>query len=425
MSEKIFIYNLFPKLLGHINNWYKHIERIKYMGFNYIYINPIHYPGFSGSLYAPKDYFKFNPLFFGSDDFNSGKSQIKNFINFCHNNGLKIIMDLVINHTAIDSVLVEQHPVWYKWENGKIANPFALTETLEKIVWGDLAEIDNEHSKDKYNLWNYWFNLIITFLDFGFDGFRCDAAYKVPADLWKFLIPRVKSKYKNAKFLAETLGCTPEETLKVVESGFDYIFNSSKYWDFKAPWLFKQYNQTRTRVESISFAESHDTERLYKEFNKNLIEYKIKFLFTTFFSTGMMIPIGFEYCFENKLDVVQTKPEGWENINNNMINFIRDVLAIKDSCSIFKEECLNEIIESTNPKIFILKKTSNDRKSNAILIFNIDAYNYQYAEIDSLKNILNNRNDISDISPEYPFEVYSDRFQYYLRPGQMKLFFAR
>ncbi len=33
------------------------------MGFNAVYINPFHYPGFSGSLYAVKDYYRLNPRF--------------------------------------------------------------------------------------------------------------------------------------------------------------------------------------------------------------------------------------------------------------------------------------------------------------------------------------------------------------------------
>ncbi|MBW5381606.1 alpha-amylase, partial [Brachyspira hampsonii] len=55
---KISGYNLFPPLLGHIKNWYSHIDRIKNMGFEWVYINPITYPGFSGSLYATKYYYK-------------------------------------------------------------------------------------------------------------------------------------------------------------------------------------------------------------------------------------------------------------------------------------------------------------------------------------------------------------------------------
>ena len=57
------IYNLFPRLVGPMDQWIPHAERAKAMGFDWIYINPVQYPGFSGSLYAVKDLFKLNPLF--------------------------------------------------------------------------------------------------------------------------------------------------------------------------------------------------------------------------------------------------------------------------------------------------------------------------------------------------------------------------
>ena len=52
MSEGLRIYNLFPTLAGTIREWMVHLPRIAAMGFNAVYINPFHYPGFSGSLYA-------------------------------------------------------------------------------------------------------------------------------------------------------------------------------------------------------------------------------------------------------------------------------------------------------------------------------------------------------------------------------------
>ncbi len=57
------MYNLFPRLVGSIDKWDAHLIRIGNMGFNWIYVNPINYVGFSGSLYSIKDYFKLNPRF--------------------------------------------------------------------------------------------------------------------------------------------------------------------------------------------------------------------------------------------------------------------------------------------------------------------------------------------------------------------------
>ena len=57
------IYNLFPLLTGNVRDWTPHLQRAADLGFDWVFINPIHYPGFSGSLYSVKDYFSMNPLF--------------------------------------------------------------------------------------------------------------------------------------------------------------------------------------------------------------------------------------------------------------------------------------------------------------------------------------------------------------------------
>src|SRR3546814_9357753 len=56
---------LFPSLVGSTAEWKKHLPRIAGMAFDWIFLNPFHYPGFSGSLYAVKDYYALNPLFAG------------------------------------------------------------------------------------------------------------------------------------------------------------------------------------------------------------------------------------------------------------------------------------------------------------------------------------------------------------------------
>src|SRR5215213_361683 len=43
--------------------WAEHAARAREMGFDWLYVNPWQYPGFSGSLYAIKDFRRINPLF--------------------------------------------------------------------------------------------------------------------------------------------------------------------------------------------------------------------------------------------------------------------------------------------------------------------------------------------------------------------------
>src|SRR4051794_6700697 len=102
------IYNLFPLLAGKMLNWQPHLERARGMEFNWIFVNPFHMPGFSGSLYSVKDFYEFNPLLV-EPAAGPPEQQLKAAVEAAHRLGMKIMMDLVLNHTAIDSPLVTQH----------------------------------------------------------------------------------------------------------------------------------------------------------------------------------------------------------------------------------------------------------------------------------------------------------------------------
>src|SRR5690242_14545072 len=116
MSEGLRIYNLFPTLAGTTRKWAEHLPRIAAMGFDTVYVNPFHYPGFSGSLYAVKDYYRLNPMFRGGDGDASEADDdrlLAGFAAAAAEHGLRVMMDLVVNHTSKDSLLVAEHPDWF------------------------------------------------------------------------------------------------------------------------------------------------------------------------------------------------------------------------------------------------------------------------------------------------------------------------
>jgi len=422
MKRPILIYNLFPRLTGNIENWYSHLERIKKMNFNCIYINPIHYTGFSGSLYAVKEYYKYNPLFFGSDDTKENEKDLKKFIDECHKNDISVIIDLVINHTAIDSPLIKEHPDWYKYnEDGSIFHPGAYKDGKKIVEWGDLAEIDNKNSKDIQNLWKYWEDLIVYFIELGLDGFRADAAYQIPANLWKKLIKRAKKIKNDSIFIAETLGCTPIESEITAKAGFDYIFNSSKYWDFEESWCLTQYNRLRKFTSTISFTESHDTDRLFKELHGNRAEIEKRYLFSAVFSSGVMIPIGFEFGFENRLNVANTTPFNWEDEKINLVDYISKVNKLKLDNPVFHED--NEIINIKNidERVYAFMKKSQEQW--ALIAINKDSENYAHFSLNNILGVMS-AESVVDISPNFGNERVPNNYDYYLRPSQVKVFIA-
>lgn len=328
------IYNLFPLLAGTVPQWQGHLPRIAGMGFDWVYLNPFHFPGFSGSLYAVKDYYRLNPLFHG-DAPEPGEVLLRDFLDDAHRHGLRVMMDLVVNHTGKDSVLVGEHPEWFKKNpDGSIRSPGAVDpddpETFTE--WGDLAEIDYDSEAARAGLIETWRALAIHYVRLGFDGFRCDAAYKVPAEVWSAIISAVEAVEPETVFMAETLGCTTEETEALRHAGFHYLFNSAKWWDFRADWLLEQYETNRHIAPSIAFPESHDTDRLVNEVPDGedvLAHYRLRTLFSAFFSAGWMMPMGFEYGFAKPLHVVETRPRDWEDKRFDLSDFIAAVNRVK------------------------------------------------------------------------------------------------
>jgi len=364
------IYNLFPLLAGPLPGWHGHLDRAAAMGFSWIFVNPFHQAGFSGSLYSVKDHYAIDRRLI--QDGASPWEQLRNMLGEASRRDLHVMMDLVINHTAFDSPLTREHPTWFKRDaDGAIVHPGAK-DGKKQVLWRDLAEVDNEASPDREALWAHWRDLALHYAGLGFRGFRCDAAYQVPAPLWQELIGAVKARYPDALFFAETLGCTPKQTLATASAGFDFIFNSSKWWDFRESWCLKQYAQTAPLVPSISFPESHDTPRLAAELSGDRAAVVQRYVFAAAFSTGVMTPVGFEYGFRKPLHVVNTTPGDWESPLWDITGEIAAIHRTKMAFRSLNEEGPIQPLKLDEPQLFAFRKRTRDEREEVLVLLNLN-----------------------------------------------------
>jgi len=363
------IYNLFPLLAGPFDRWEPHLERAREMGFNWLFFNPVSFPGFSGSLYSVKDYYAFHPLLCpegegdgaAARDFTVVLARMRAL-------GLSPMMDLVINHTAVDSPLVVEHPDWYRHDDGgRIVHPGAMHDD-HWVSWGDLAALDNAASPDRDALWGWWDRLVAHHQRLGVRGFRCDAAYQVPAELWSFLIAEARRRDPEVVFFAESLGCPIEDVIRLARAGFAYTFNSAKYWDFVAPWCLDQYAATAPLVAgTIAFPESHDTPRLAAELKGDLGAVLARYAFCAFFSTGVMMPMGFEYAATRPVHVVKTRPEEWE-APADLTGAIREINALKAGLPLFNTEAPIQAVEAPAGHVTALEKRAPEGAAALLLV---------------------------------------------------------
>jgi glycosidase len=151
-----------------------HLQRLKDMGIDIIWLMPIHPIGVKnrkgtlGSEYSVKDYYGVNPEFGTLDDF---KALVKKI----HDMGMHVIIDWVANHSAWDNKLATEHPDWY---TKTIEGNFQPTPWYD---WDDVIDFDYDQPglrKSMTDVMKYWVK------ETGIDGYRCDAAGFIPVDFW-------------------------------------------------------------------------------------------------------------------------------------------------------------------------------------------------------------------------------------------------
>jgi cyclomaltodextrinase len=170
------IYEIFPRQFsaeGDFNGVTAQLDRLQQLGVTVLWLMPIHpvgrlkAKGTLGSPYAVRDYYAINPEYGTAAD-------LHRLVSEAHKRNLKLIIDIVANHTAWDSVMMTT-PEFYKHdESGKIIPP--------KPDWSDVAQLNYGNAplrRYMIDMLKYWIR------EFDLDGFRCDAAGMVPTDFWE------------------------------------------------------------------------------------------------------------------------------------------------------------------------------------------------------------------------------------------------
>jgi glycosidase len=212
--------------------------------------------GTLGSPYAIRDYYAINP------DYGT-EADLKRLVSEAHQRGLKVIIDVVANHTAWDSVLM-QHPEFYKQDaSGKIIPPVK--------EWTDVAGLNygNPHLRE------YMIAMLKHWIDpagFDLDGFRCDVAYEVPTSFWEEARAELTKVKPDLILLAEA--SKPELLVKAFDVDYswplhstlnDVLLRGAPASEFKRSWEESQ-KQFPSGSLHLRFSDNHDEPRAVARF---------------------------------------------------------------------------------------------------------------------------------------------------------------
>lgn len=152
---------------------------------------------------------------------------------------------------------------------------------------------------------------------------------------------------------------------RLAAAGFDYFFNSSKWWNFSEPWALNQHEEFRRIAPSIAFPESHDTARLAAETGVDEAVQRQRYAFAAAFSAGVMMPVGYEFGFQRQMDVVHTMPTDWERRSMDLRGFITRVNQLKRAHPVLHGEGVLRAPRGIYEDTLILERRAGDAPAAA------------------------------------------------------------
>ncbi|OPJ64196.1 alpha-amylase family glycosyl hydrolase [Clostridium oryzae] len=313
------------------------LDRIADLGVDIIWLMPIHpigqvnKKGKLGCPYSIQDYRKVNPEYGTLEDF-------KELISETHKRGMKLIIDVVYNHTSHESELLKSHPEYfYRKEDGQPGNKVG--------GWSDIIDLDYDNKE----LWDYQIETLKYWVLLGVDGFRCDVAHLVPIEFWTRARREVASVKKNAIWLAESADSYFLKELrqrKIMAHSDSEVFQAFDIaYDYDTYKYFAEYlrgerglsyvleakrNQDFIYPENyvkLRFLENHDNPRI-TYYLKEETDLKNWTAFMFFEKGAALIYAGQEAKDDNTPDLFNSDPVNW-NKDIKFYEYIKKLIQIK------------------------------------------------------------------------------------------------
>ena len=252
-------YEFFPRsasetegVHGTFKNCERLLPRIAKMGFDIVYLPPIHpigeinrkgknntteaFEGDVGSTWG------IGSKHGGHKDIHPQLGSLKDFkslIKKAKEQGLEIAMDYALQ-AAPDHPWVTEHPEWFKWRpDGTVQyaeNPPKKYQDILPIYW---------ESKDYKNLWKECLDTLLYWIDCGINVFRVDNPHTKPFYFWNWIISEVKLKHPDVIFLAEAF-TKPKIMARLAKEGYTQSYTYFTWRNSKHEFIEYMNELTQT-----------------------------------------------------------------------------------------------------------------------------------------------------------------------------------
>ncbi|MEY3049626.1 MAG: Alpha-amylase 2 [Bacteroidota bacterium] len=343
----------------------KALPRLKAMGVDILWLMPINPIGVKnrkgslGSYYAVRDYKGINPEFGTLSDF-------KNLVKSAHNQGMRLIIDWVANHSSPDNVWLDQgHKDWYTLDSTGNVQPTIGTD------WWDVADLnyDNqEMRKEMISSMKYWVQ------ECNIDGFRCDVAGWVPMDFWMQARKELET-VKPLFMLAESEGADQHQAFDMTY-GWEFHHIMNKIAQGKAEpseilsYLEKDKSYPSNAIR-MYFTSNHDENSWNGTEMERMGEARFVMAVLSYALNGMpLIYNGQETSLDRRLLFFEKDEINWDKMDLERFYTTLNTLKQYNKCLAADRNETYMNVESINDgKVLVFKKRSNEVPDSEVVFY--------------------------------------------------------
>lgn len=399
-------YELFPRSQspepgkhGTLRDVELQLPRLKDLGFNVIYLPPIHpigevnrkgknnslvaQPGDLGSPWAIGSqhggHDAIHPQLGTMDD-------LDHLVAAAAEHGMEIALDFAVQ-CAPDHPYVREHPEWFRQRpDGSIKYAENPPKRYEDIVALDLW------CADYRKLWAELLRVVLQWVEHGIRIFRVDNPHTKPIAFWEWLIAEVKSKYPDVLFLAEAF-TRPNLLHQLAKIGFTQGY-SYFTWRNTRPEL-EEYGLELTQGPGVDYLQPNffaNTPDILHEYLQQggRPAFKVRYALAAVLSTSCGIYSGFELCESTPLhegseeyldsEKYEIRQRDWD-AEGNINAFIRAVNHARDENPALHEFRNLHFHQPDNPQVLACSKATADGTNRVLAVVNLDPHTIQEATV--------------------------------------------
>ena len=345
-AKDIRMYTLIPNVSGHVGDWTRALDHILDLGFNTVHLLPVTGMDFSESPYAAEDLFSIDHSFLDPADARGGLDQFEDFVQMARVKGIRLCLDLVLNHVGISSLMAGHCPEWIvadKNERNGLLRA-GCWHMNKWIKWGDLCRIHYDHPEPliKRELWGYMKQYALFWAYYAAETggmIRLDNLHSSYPEFVADLIHTLRLTYPDLIVQAEFF--SDSNTLLKTASKCELNLLLANPWEHPFAEMLREYllylHAISGKLRFLTSISTHDTSspaELYGSPDAAVTRY-----FTlALFATGQMGMVqGTEHGVREKIDFIGRKRAITFPAPNRYNEAIRKVNRLLEDHALFHE----------------------------------------------------------------------------------------